>query len=213
MSTVPPDTRPRHALNMPAGSIRAMLAFGVLGYLWLLALQPERLKEARVSVAFIYLQALMLLILSHFFTAHGSTIGSKADSRSPLGLPRGSVRLLLLTGYLGLAAYLWLNKPKFELTLPQQGEQLLVLPALLLTAFFVGHYLTGVVRFVSGGTLPAWFQDFEAWVALVSLFLLGIVVIVEMVINTSLPFEGRLDVHYIEAALAAGIGFYFGARW
>src|SRR5258707_13249355 len=105
MSPAPANTMPRHALGLPAGSVRALLAFGVLGYLWVLALAPTRegksllTENLQASQAFIYLQFLMVLILAHFFTAHGRSIGHQVSRRSPLGLPRGSVRILLLGGY------------------------------------------------------------------------------------------------------------------
>jgi hypothetical protein len=211
MSTTP---LPRHALNLPAGSIRALLAFGVLAYLWVLVLVPGRdgkplLAQQQASQAFIYLQFLMVLIIAHFFTAHGSTIGARVSNRSPLGLPRGSVRLLLLAGYLGLAYFLYSTRPDFEL--PATGPVLFLL-AVLLTAFFLGHVLTAAVRVVSFGRLPAWFQDVQAWVALIGLMLLGVVVIVRLVINRSLPTEQQLDLDTTEAILAGVVGFYFGAR-
>jgi hypothetical protein len=213
MSTIPPPRPPRHALGLPAGSIRSLLAFGVLGYLWVLVLSPGPdgkglLADQQASLAFVYLQFLMVLIIAHFFTAHGHS-HSRADDRSPLGLPRGSVRLILLAGYLGLAYYLYTTRPAFQL--PATGPVLLLL-LVLLTAYFLGHLLSGMVRFVARGHLPAWFLDIEAWIALIGLVLLGIVVIVRLVINTSLPLEKQLDMNVTEAILAGVVGFYFGAR-
>src|SRR5689334_7415369 len=67
---------PRHALGLPAGSIRALLALGVLALLWLLALRPLQDApgapyEIKLPTAFMDLQILMVLILAHFFAAHG----------------------------------------------------------------------------------------------------------------------------------------------
>jgi hypothetical protein len=208
--TTPAPAPQRHALNLPAGSIRALLALGVLGYLWVLVLQKGGLANKDASLAFIYLQALMLLILAHFFTAHHSTIGAGADRRSPLGLPRGSVRILLMAGYIGLAAYLYLNQPAFELP---ETDKLVVLPLVLVSAFFAGYLLTVVMRTLAGGYEPAWFQDIKAWVAIVALFLLGIVVVVRTLINTSLPLEDQVPLYYVEAGLAGAVGLYFGSRW
>jgi hypothetical protein len=206
--------QPRHALGLPAGSVRALLAFGVLAYLWILVLAPGPegkglLAQQQASQAFIYLQFLMVLIIAHFFTAHGHTIGSPGSTRSPLGLPRGSVRLLLLAGYLGLAYYMYVSKPDFSL--PDTGPVVLLL-AVLLSAFFLGHVITVIVRTVCFGTLPAWFQDIQAWFALVGLLLLGIVVIVRLVINPGLSLEKQLDMDITESILAGVVGFYFGAR-
>src|SRR5262249_2836036 len=97
---------PRHALGLPAGSIRALLAFGVLAALWVVVWTFGRENEEirkRQSITFFYLQSLMLLITASFFASHGSTIGPHISIGSPLGLPRGSVRFLLIVGYLGLA--------------------------------------------------------------------------------------------------------------
>jgi hypothetical protein len=213
MSTVP-ATQHRHALGMPAGSIRAILALGVLGYLWILALVPGKdgkpiLTDQRASQAFIYLQVLMVLILASFFVSHGRTIGGHASAGAPLGMPRGSLRLLLLAGYFGLAYYLYTTQPAFQV--PETGPVLLML-AVLLTAFILGHLLTGLVLRVTGGLLPAWFQDIQAWFALIGLLLLGIVVIVRLVINITLPLEQQVDPNLVETVLAAIVGFYFGAR-
>lgn len=206
MSTIPASF-PRHALGLPAGSVRALLAFGILGYLWALALSPGR--DPRISQAFIYLQVLMVLMLAHFFSAHGRTIGSKVSRSSPLGLPRGSIRFLLLGGYLGLAYFMFVTKPNFEI--PQTGPVLLML-AVLLTSFLLGHWLTAFVLYLARGVMPAWFQDVQAWFALIGLIVLGIIVIFRLVINVSLPLENQINLDGLEMALAAIVGFYFGAR-
>jgi hypothetical protein len=213
MSTVPAE-RPRHALGLPAGSVRALLAFGVLAYLWILALGKSKdggplLSEERVATAFVYLQVLMVLILAHFFVAHGKTIGSRVSHSSPLGMPRGSVRFVLLGGYLGLAYFMYATKPPFQV--PETMPVMLML-AVLVTCFIVGHALTNVVVWFARGSTPAWFQDIQAWFALMGMVVLGIVVILRLVINYSLPLGDQLNLDVIEAILAGIAGFYFGAR-
>lgn len=214
MSTIPAPSFQRQALGWPAGSIRALLAFGVLIYLWVLALVPGKdgqplLTEKRASQAFIYLQMLMVIIIAHFFVAHGKNIGTQVSRRSPLGLPRGSIRFLLLGGYLGLGYYMYVHQPSFQI--PETGPVLLML-AILLTAFLLGHWLTGIVLFLARGRIPAWFQDVQAWFALLGVILLGVIVIFRLVINVSLPLEQQVNLDNIEMALAAIVGFYFGAR-
>jgi hypothetical protein len=219
MSVAPPGypAQPpprRHALGLPAGSIRALLALSVLGLLWLLVLRPlpgqaEPAGKIKLPLVFVYLQLLMVLILAHFFTAHGGSIHPGRSERSPLGLPRGSVRFILLAGYLGLTYYLYRTNPDF--TFPPTGEFFRLL-ALLLTGFFIGHILTAVVSRASGGALPFWFQDIQAWVALLALLALGIISLVQLFINPSLDESQRIDVPTVEAFLAATVGFYFGAR-
>ncbi|HEY7156100.1 MAG TPA: hypothetical protein VH575_19200, partial [Gemmataceae bacterium] len=204
---------PRHALGLPAGSIRALLALSVLGLLWLLALQPlpghgHSLGEVRLPTVFMDLQILMVLILAHFFAAHGHSIRAGGAGSSPLHLPRGSVRFLLLAGYLGLAAFLYHTQPKFEY--PSTSAFLLLL--VLVSGFFLGHLLTASIRTLSGGILPYWFQDVEAWVALLAVVCMGILLVIQLFVNPSVPLEQRLDLPIVEAVLAALVGFYFGAR-
>jgi hypothetical protein len=205
----------RHALGLPAGSVRALLALGVLGLLWALALNYRYaggppLADRHLPLAFIYLQFLMVLILAHFFAAHGSTIGRRATGGpSPLGLPSGSIRFLLLAGYLGLAVFLFYMQPQFEV--PPTGAYILLL-LLLLSGFTLGHLIGGLMRLVGGGQAPDWFQDFEAWLSLVGLIGLTILLMVHVFINTSVSEQYRLELPNVEAGLAAVIGFYFGAR-
>jgi hypothetical protein len=204
---------PRHALGLPAGSVRALLALSVLGLLWLLALQPMpgqsgKVGEIRLPTVFMDLQILMVLILAHYFAAHGNSIRAGGTGSSPLGLPRGSVRFLLLAGYLALAGFLYHTQPKFE----YPSTSALILLLVLLSGFFLGNVLTAAVRAVSRGVLPYWFQDIQAWVALLAILCMGIILIIQLFINTSVPLEQQIDMPVVEAILAALVGFYFGAR-
>ena len=200
--------KPRHALGLPAGSIRAILALGVLGYLWLLVLNPGKDNQPQASRAFIYLQVLMVLILAHFYTAHGKTIGSAVSDRSPLGMPRGTVRVFLLLCYMGLAFYMYRQNLKFQIE--DTGPVFLDL-AILISSFVAGHFITAVVRGIAGG-MPAWFQDIQAWFAILALVLLGVIVIIRFVINSTLIYEKQVDPEVVEMILAGIVGFYFGAR-
>jgi hypothetical protein len=214
--TVAPQPPPpqRHALGLPAGSVRAILALCALGLLWLIVLRPlpgqaQPLGKQKMDLAFVYLQLLMVLILAHFFTAHGHTIRPHPAAPSPLGLPRGSIRFLLLVGYLGLAWYLWRNQESFAY--PPQKE-FLVLLALLLSAYFLGHILTGIVRMMGRGRLPFWFQDIQAWIGLLAMLVMGALLIVELVIDPSLAEKQQAEWPLLDPILAALVGFYFGAR-
>jgi hypothetical protein len=212
MSITPSLPPPRHALGLPAGSIRALLAFTVLGLLWLLALRPvlgEKPIEYELPSAFVYLLILLVMILAHFFAAHGGSIRSTVSQRSPLGLPRGSVRFLLLCGTLGLGAYLYHEQPKFQ----EPSQSAFVLFFLLtISAFFLGHILTGALRSMSGGVVPFWFQDVQAWAALLSLGCLTVILIVQVFINPRVLEDTRINLSVLESILAALVGFYFGAR-
>jgi hypothetical protein len=209
VTTAPTPTQrpqPRHALGMPAGSVRALLAFGVLATLWVIVFKYGTTK---LPTVFIYLQFLMVLILVHYFTAHGNSIGAHVDSRSPLGLPRGSVRFLLLAGYGGLAYYLYHSHAEFDFA--ESGDYLLML-ALMLTGFFVGHYLTDIVEWMSGPTLPYWYQDMCAWFGLLAVIGMFGQAIIHVFINPSVAPDLRIGGAHLDSLLAAIIGFYFGVR-
>jgi hypothetical protein len=201
MSTAP--TPRRHALGLPAGSIRAILALSVLGSLWVMALRaPDKLPPS-----FVYLLFLMLFILVHYIAAHARTQGTAVSRRHALGLPRGTIRLLLLVGFIGLLMFLWQNSAQLEVV---QSDLLFQLIALLLAGFVVGYLLTGVFR-SPDGHLPAWLQDVQAWLALLAAIAMVILVMIYSVINPSLAEQPKIPVDKIEAGLAALIGFYFGA--
>ncbi len=197
---------PRHALGLPAGSVRALLAFMVLGVLWLLVYASK--AGDKVPVAYVYLQYVMILILAHYFASHGSTIGKHVSHRNPLYMPSGSVRFLLLAGYLGLVVWLLYNKREFEE--PPSGP--LVLPLVLMSGFFLGFLITKMVRTAAGGELPFWFQDLEAWVALLGMLGLLIIVMVRVFVNPGINEDIRLDLTTLETGVATVVGFYFGAR-
>jgi hypothetical protein len=167
--------------------------------------KPEPGKD--IPLIYVYLQYLMILVLASFFAAHGSTIGTPAvDDRSPLGLPRGLIRVLLLGGFIGLAVWLHFNKHEFIEPIKAPGT----LPLILLGGFFLGYLTNRVVTSLAGEPLPFWFQDVQAWVALLAMLGLGVEVILQMFINPSL--ETPLDLTQWEGALAGVVGFYFGAR-
>jgi hypothetical protein len=191
---------------MPAGSVRALLGISVLAQLWLLALA----SKGTLPEIFIYLLFLKVLILVHYYAAHGKTLGAAVSQKHALGLPRGSVRLLMMGGFIGLLFYLWHSNAKFN-TETLSSERLFQLIALMLTGFFVGHLLTAVFR-APGGVIPAWLQDVQAWAALLAALALGVIVLVYTVINPGLEPDKQLVVDHIEMGLAGLIGFYFGAR-
>jgi hypothetical protein len=207
-ATLPPPAPtppPRHAFGMPAGSIRAILALGVLALLWGLTLLY---MHKTLPIEFVYLQILMVLILAHYFAAHGKSIGGAVDTRAPLGLPSGTVRLALIAGYGGLAYFLYHNQSDF--VLPEKVSLLMHL-AILITGFFLGHLIAGSIRFVNAGRLPYWYQDVEAWLALMALIGLLIVAFAVMV-NINLPDDLKLKTGFVQSCLAAIIGYYFGSR-
>jgi hypothetical protein len=200
---------PRHALGLPAGSVRALLTFMILGLIWALMLLPEE-KEIKIPL---YLYYLMFLILGHFFAAHGHSIASPATgTASPLYLPRGTLRTLIIVGFLAVLGYRYYLHRNIEdlLNVREPLLQQPYLPLVILTGFFVGVFL-GRLFGRKLSTAP-WFQDILAWVALLATLGLGAEVIILLIINPSVAAENRLYLEKWHVVLSGIISFYFGAR-
>ena len=127
-------------------------------------------------------------------------------------MPSGTVRFLLLVGYGGLCYYLYHHQSEYEMPPVTKVQNFILLAALLLTAFFIGHYLTWLVRVLSGGTLPFSFQDVQAWVALLATMGLATLLIIHMFINQNVSPEYAIGTLPLDQLLASLIGFYFGSR-
>lgn len=217
MATISAAPR-RHALGMPAGSVRALLCLGILIYSWLLILlmiqnprsdELQRQMQEQSSLSFIYMQFLLVLMFAHFFSAHGYTIGGQVSNRSPLGLPKGTLRIFLLAGYLFLVVWAYRHSNVFNL--PDKAPVLRML-MILVGAYAIGYLTNGLVQFFYRGLTPPWLQDIQAWFSLVGLLILGVVLVIRLVINTSVRLENTIDVAFTEAILAGVVSFYFGAR-
>jgi hypothetical protein len=194
----------RQPLGLPAGSVRALLAFMVLGIIWALMLLPD------VKGIPLYLFYLMFLILGHFFAAHGHSIaGPTTGPASPLHLPRGSLRLLIVLGFAAVLGYRYYVRRSFEGLFDLQSpiSEQPYLPLVLVGAFFLGVFVSRVLF----RSLPsAWLQDLQAWVALLATIGLVAEVIIQLVINPTL--KEPLNLPSWQTILAAIICFYFGAR-
>jgi hypothetical protein len=99
------DWRDVHALGLPAGSIRALLAVLVFATVWgMLLVRPSQEVPD-------YLGDLLFVIMGHYFAARRSGGGAREPGEEsgppPLYLPRGSVRMALVAGTAAVAAVLY----------------------------------------------------------------------------------------------------------
>jgi hypothetical protein len=209
----PPNRNP---LGMPAGSVRAIITFMVLGLVWALLLLPEDRENVHIPI---YLYYLMFLILGHYFAARShAPAPAGVKVRHPLWLPRGSIRFLILAGFAavgGWVYYVSLTDPYILDRVTPDTKDIIdqrFLPVVMVGAFLAGIVVSKVANFLLAGPqgLPAWFQDIQAWVSLLAIFGLGIEVLLQLVINQSVP-EGFNLPHW-QAILTGIIAFYFGAR-
>jgi hypothetical protein len=213
---VPASAPRRHAWGLPAGSIRALLALAVLGLLWAVALyhpHGETVSEAdkQLPMIMISLQILMVLILVHFFTAHGKTIGRHISGASPLGMPGGSIRFVLAVGYIGLCGFLFYNHADFSLPANTSLYSLLLVLVVTLSGYFAGLLISGFVRMAWGDPPPGPYLDLEAWVAMLAMLGLGVIVLLHLV-NRSVSDQYQIQLDTTEAVVSGLIGLYFGAR-
>jgi glucan phosphoethanolaminetransferase (alkaline phosphatase superfamily) len=196
----------RYALKMPAGSIRAILALAVLGLLALIVFTSLR-TDKDVGTLYFYLWGLLFLAIANYFTVRsGMTVGP--GEFHPLWLPRGSVRLILLVGLGGIIAWLWQNdKTIFTEASTVPLGLFIVIPAGFLAGWLVSH----AVYLVVGEREPFWYQDVQAWVSIIAMGML-LIELSALIINHNLGDEFRKNLSTLDAALAAVISFYFGAR-
>src|SRR6516164_1808953 len=130
----------RHPLGLPPGSVRGVLSLLITIQFWVLLILPD---SAKVPVP-INLYLLMSLVII-FFVSHGKSIASRAEpTPSPLNLPGGILRLIIIGGTIALVAYLWTNHPE-RLTdrLKPAAEQVAFWPAKV--GAYVGGFLVGFI--------------------------------------------------------------------
>lgn len=191
------DWRRLHALGLPAGSVRALLALAVVGTVAGLLLRDPGTPLPD------HLESLLFVVIGHYFAARGQSVVDPSNGPPPLYLPRGSVRLLLVAALLTVGV----------LVLRQDGLQALrgLFTLILVFAFLAGLLLARVARwFARRRTRPArWFADLQAIVGLLAVAALAVQLFVGVFPGPETLGVGRLGV---EQALAGLIGFYFGAR-
>ena len=133
------DWRRQHALGLPAGSVRALLAILVFGTTWgLLVVRPNQEVPD-------YIRDLLFIIMGHYFAVRRRSGPAEQPGPPPLFLPRGSVRLLLVVGSFAVAVLLF-----------RQGR----LTALddnpgVVTLLLIGGFLLGVAL----NTLATWWKE------------------------------------------------------
>jgi hypothetical protein len=207
-----PDTRAkRHALNLPAGSVRAAHVLGIVGLVCAIILIPPLDPDFPVPIP-PYLIYLLFLMLGHYFAAHGVTIATRDDpSPSPLYLPGGVVRFLIVAALAGAIGWkLYSDAPgllaQYQRSLDELKQQP-ILPLVILGGFLVGV----AVRAIVGRENPpvAW-QDFEAWISVMALVGLGVAAVLHLVVQTATAEQYQMPLW--ESILGGVIAFYFGAR-
>jgi hypothetical protein len=201
----------RHALGLPAGSVRAAHVLLIVGLVCAIILHPRQMPVPP------YLLYLLLMVISHFFASHGAMIATEGRA-TPLHMPAGLIRFLIIAGLLGTIGFKlfsdengpWSEENQLYKQFKASIEGLEkepFLPLVILGSFFMGV----CVRSIAGrDNPPQALQDTEAWLSLLALVGLGAAVIIHLVIGPTV--EGFASMPHWEGFLAAIIAFYFGAR-
>lgn len=190
----------RHALGLPEGSIRALLALLVVGLTCALLLVPTN------NIMPLYLVLLLILVIGHFF-------GTRGEQAYPLYLPMNLIRLIIMGALGATIAYKVVNDSAGLNNLMNQSldhaKDHSYMALLLLGGFFVGL----IFRMIVGRDNPSFFlQDLEAWLALIAVLGLVVAGFIHLVINPSLSETSPIGLSGLGGFLAVVIAFYFGAR-
>jgi len=157
-----------------------------------------------------YLLYLLFMVIGHFFAIGGH--GHSRGEPGPLYLPRGFIRFFILAILVATVSWeFYRNENAFQKQLTDSMDELPkqpFLPIVLLGGFFLGVI---VHTLVGRENTPYWFEDFEAWVALVAVLGLAIEAMIYLVINPTLK-DDPIDSSGLQMFIAAVVAFYFGAR-
>jgi hypothetical protein len=203
------DWRSRYAFGLPAGSVRALLALIVFGAIWAwLLLKPDNEVPE-------YLQNLLFVIMGHYFAARHATEREEQIGPPPLFLPVGTVRLILIGGFIAVAVLLFQQD---RVWIGPQAERIHqgVLTLLLVGGFLLGVAIARLWALVAKGRpLPRWLEDLRAVVSLTAVILLILLAfhLIDVpdweVLRRVRQLAGGAG---LNGALAAIVGFYFGSR-
>lgn len=193
----------RHPLNLPPGSVRALLALMItVLFVALVGLPSTQIQNVPL---FAYP---LLSLLPVFVVAHGRSIASPDDAH-PLHLPRGLFRLLITGMIVGVVVWKFATDPETLLArLKPKPEQLDQWPTLV--AALGGGFLAGRLSRFGPWVSSAMYQDFLAWVSLLCMFGLGALTLLVIFVEPQLP--NGLNLPILQACLTAAVAFYFGAR-
>jgi hypothetical protein len=204
------DWRRIHALGLPSGSVRALLAILIFSTIWgLLVLQPfQEVPD--------YLRGLLFIIMGHYFASRRWTEPATVPGPPPLYLPRGSVRLFLVAGCIAVAALL---HSRGQLTTLEAHPGSVTL--LLVGGFLLGVCMNAVAVWWRdrGYQSPRIIEDVRALTSMTAAVLLLLLVwnrVIPLLPSSSveslLPQGLHLGPAGPEHILAALVGFYFGSR-
>ncbi|MGE0431243.1 MAG: hypothetical protein AB7S36_03200, partial [Planctomycetota bacterium] len=200
-------TQIRHTFGAPRGTVRALLALCVAGSAYWLIANPD-LRPSMEKLPDELLSAL-LIIISYYFADRAAASGARQEGPSPLWLPQGTVRAMLVVGF--LAAVGWLIYQQVRVDPAAFNFWALPGAAMIVNigAFLGGRLGKAIIKgFHNQGksSLAHVIDDIKAVVAIIAA--VG-VVLVFCVPQIGLPQEWKLK---FSELLPSIITFYFGTK-
>jgi hypothetical protein len=194
----------RPPLGLPPGSIRGLLALQVTIIFWVLLLvRNENVVPIPLNLYF------LLTIVIVFFVSHGKSIARRGEpTPSPLWLPGGTLRFVILAGTAAVLTYIAVAHPDRYARLTPNPEQLAH------WRYYLGALGLGFVLGYGTRVLPfrhSWmFQAFQAWTAIIAMAILFLHLVFEVIINFSLDIP--IDAVAWNTIVTGIVAFYFGSR-
>ena len=182
-------------LGLPKGSIRALVAISLAGTCWLMVLVSRDVPS--------YLLSLLLTVIGYYFgfrtvakTTSGRIYDPASHPRTPLNIPGGGIRGLLMMGFLVSGIVLW-SAGKLL------GDDMKYLEFyVILAGLIVGHLFARAFSHVRVGRCYLGIHHFKGLAVLGSaLALLGVLLLGLFA-----------DLPYVAMVLCAVISFYYGSR-
>lgn len=193
----------RHPLGLPAGSIRAILAVAITAMFCLYLFWPP--PEVKVPL---YLYGLLTVVLV-FFAGHGSSITPSPGGQTPMHLPRGTFRVLIMGAIGATLIYQYVtNSEQLLQRLQPPQNQWAGWPFVFLS--LVGGYAAGWLIAIGPWRRSPWFQDLKAWISLIALLVLAAKIVIELFISPNRGLPG--DELTWDCILLATISCYYGSR-
>jgi len=199
----------RPPLGLPPGSIRGIMAIQIVVVFWILLLMapadPEKVIPIPLNLYF------MLALVMIFFVSHGKSIAKRGDIAlaSPLWLPAGTLRFLILAGTAAVVAFLLVKHPEHLNRLTPNPEQITVAWKYYFSALMIGFVLGLIVKIMP--FRYSWlYQSFQAWSAIIAMAFLFLDMIFQVFINETLPRP--IEALPWGTALTGVVAFYYGSR-
>lgn len=185
------------ALGLPHGSVRALLALLITAGIWAWLYKRPDMEVPS------YLRDLMFIIMGHYFASRHAPSSNEVGGPPPLWLPAGSVRTILVGGFLFIGAFLfWQHR---IITAGHLNNAAVTL--ILVVGFMLGVFL----QKITPKHMPRYVEDTRAIVSLAAGVLL-LLMVFGIIAAPNNRLEAILTRIKIEDILAALVGFYFGSR-